>query len=337
MPSSTRTEGAASAAPAVVIPEGATLAQIDRMEQAAYDAIDQVQDPGAAEELLRQVTIADHAIRIAKVSEEREHRWGGLRLRAERRYGELLGPKVKGRPSSVRASDTRVEGADREAQSQARKVAAVPEDKFEEYIENESKPTRSGLLRQSAPKPKSKAKRKLAKEPPPLSEAVEFLNRLVRQGQDRWGHGPRLTADELEYVPVVLKALPRRARYAGKRLREVGATRNKLGRKSVVDLQYRILQMTATLETSEIADYDLADDDAMFVTDLYDDLVELQFWMDRTLAVTRAYLDDSHELEKIRMLREDHNGRSSHEIATALALADKLESKRNRKLTRTEG
>ena len=43
--------------------------------------------------------------------------------------------------------------------------------------------------------------------------------------------------------------------------------------------------MTATLETSEVSDYDLSGKDSEFVADLAEDLVQLQFWMDRTLGV----------------------------------------------------
>src|SRR6516165_10639019 len=92
MANSTQGAGAASAAPIPAIPEGATLAEIDRAEEFVFAAIDGVQTPDEAEQLLRQVTAAEQAIRLARIGAEREQRWGGFRLRAERRYGELLGP-----------------------------------------------------------------------------------------------------------------------------------------------------------------------------------------------------------------------------------------------------
>jgi len=61
-----------------------------------------------------------------------ERRWRGIRLRAERRYGELLGPKRPGKRTSDRLSE--VEHKSRE---RARKVAAVPAEKFEDYLSSE--------------------------------------------------------------------------------------------------------------------------------------------------------------------------------------------------------
>ena len=144
------------------------------MEQAAYDEIDNVQDPDTAEELLRRVTAAAQAIRLARVSQEREQRWGGLRLRAERRYGELLPPPDRG-SRSVSGANT---GAERFAQHQARKVAAVPEADFEAYITDSPKPTRTGLLRATAataPRPST-----TKKEIPP-DEAHEQLKRRAKE------------------------------------------------------------------------------------------------------------------------------------------------------------
>lgn len=120
--------------------------------------------------------------------------------------------------------------------------------------------------------------------------------------------------------------------YAGKRMRENAAARKKLGRPSVADLQFRVLQLTAELETSSVEEYDLTGADAYFVNELYDDLVELQLWMDRTLAITRTHMDDAHQLEVLRRLREEHAGMTPSERETALRLADRLEVKINNKL-----
>ena len=185
---------------------------------------------------------------------------------------------------------------------------------------------------ESQPKSKPKSKPRKKKARPTVPEAVAHLRERVRK-KDRWGHLPHWTEEDVEHVEVVLEGAKKRAQYAGKRLRENSALRKKLGRKSVADLQFRILQMTATLESSDVGDYDLAGEDAYLVNELYDDLVELQFWMDHTLAVTRAHMDDRHELEVIRRLREDHKGRTPAEIATARTIADRLEAKRDHKLS----
>ena len=332
MPSSTSTtEGAASAAPSIAVREDASLAEIDRMEQAAADAISDVQDPDAAEQLLHQVTVAEHAVRLAKVSEEREQRWGRLRLLSERRYGELLPPKQPGKKA--------VTGGDRSARmtaSRARKVADVPKDDFDDYVNTTARPTRSGLLRRfaskvQATKPKPKPKKEAL---PPLEEAVGRLRGKVRHLRTLSRRQmPKWSRPDMADVEAVLKgAKKRRPKYAGKRLRENSALRKNLNRKSVADLQFRILQMTQTLETSEIADYDLAKEDAFLVNELYDDLVQLQLWMDHTLDVTRAHMDEAHQRKVIRHLRENHAGMPQPEIENALRRADLLEAKLNRKL-----
>jgi Protein of unknown function (DUF3102) len=189
-------------------------------------------------------------------------------------------------------------------------------------------------------KPKKPKKSKEEKLPPP-EEAVERLEERVKRLRSHTRASmPKWSDKDMADVRAVLKQAKkkRRGRATGgppsteSKIRENSALRKKLGRKSVADLQFRILQMTATLESSKIEDYDLADDDAYFVNELYDDLVELQFWMDHTLSVCRLYMDDAHELEVIRHLRENHSGMPPAEIETALAMADKLEAKRTRKL-----
>lgn len=316
--------GAASAAP-VVIPEGATLAQIERMEREAFDAIENVQDPDEAEALLRQVTIAEQAVRIAKVSAEREQRWSGLKLRAERKYGELLGPKQPGKRTDrqpVSAADRSSSGADREAQSQARKVAAVPQEDFDAYISEATKPTRAGLLRDKQPASKRRTKRKSSTAPP---DAVDLLRRRIRQVRDLDGRDrPRWTLEDTDNVELVLKhLLKRRPKYSGKRLRELASKRG--NGSQLADLQYRMMQLTSMLESVDVATIELAD--AEEASEFHDDLVELQLWMERSIAFASMRLSDAKLEYKISKLR-DPTGRTDAERQTAARLADKLERRR---------
>ncbi len=314
---SSSNEGAASAAPSLVLPDGASVAEIDRMEQAAVDAIEHVQDPDEAERLLREVTAAEHVIQLARVSAEREQRWAGLRLRAERRYGELLGPADRTKAKSDRLSDFEYQ-----AQSKARRVAAVPAGAFDAYLVDNAKPTRSGLLRATSPAPTPR-RSKTTTSPPDALDALRRRVKQVRRTDARVR--PRWTLEDADSVELVLdNLLKRRPKYAGKRLRDLAAKRRN-GGSDLVDLQYRVMQLTSILESVDVGSYDLGDPEE--VGELHDDLVELQLWMDRSIALASARLDDAAFEAKIARMR-DPSGRGEFERQTANALADKLERRR---------
>jgi hypothetical protein len=280
-----------------------------------------VQDPEAAELLLRQVTVADHAVRLAKVSSEREQRWGRLRLLAERRYGELLGPaKHGGSRTQVTGGDLK-SSADTTQANRARKVAAVPKTEFDEYVDNEPRPTRSGLFRKTAPPPRE---RKRHKNTSPL-EAAERLRQRVKQVRSLDSRvRPRWTLEDCEDVESGLKHPPKRQRkYAGKRLRDLAGKRR--NGHELANLQYRMVQLVGILESVDVTTYDLADADD--VSEFHDDLIALQIWMDRSISLASNRLDDAALERKIRKLC-DTSGRTEAERETAARLADKLERRR---------
>jgi hypothetical protein len=132
----------------------ATLAELDQWEADALAAIEAVDTPEAAEELLARVKVVDQARRLADRGAEREQRWGRVRLMAERRYGELLGPAEHGGDRKSESTRTSQVDRDYDAEHRARAVAAVPEPEFREYVETEPQPTRAGLLRHAGEKPK---------------------------------------------------------------------------------------------------------------------------------------------------------------------------------------
>jgi hypothetical protein len=150
----------ASSAPLPATAEpGATPALADQWEAEAIGAIESVATPDEAETLLGKVRIAASCVRIAKLGRDRSSRWSRITLQAERRYGELLPPKKKaGRKSGIVSHADNSSGPQREAQSQARKVAEVPKKKFDEYVNTEKEPSRAGLLRKAAGKVKPKPK-----------------------------------------------------------------------------------------------------------------------------------------------------------------------------------
>jgi len=128
---------------------------------------------------------------------------------------------------------------------------------------------------------------------------------------------------------------PRPRKRAGKRLREIQMARRS-GLKGLIDVQYRIVEMTSLLESINVGAEAAIEDGLVpgVVATVLDDLLELQIWMDHTLSQCGAYLDHAHKLGKIRQLREETAGRTEAEVATARRLADKLERQLDHQLER---
>jgi site-specific DNA-methyltransferase (adenine-specific) len=123
------------------------LASIDAMEHDALDAIESVTEPGEAERLLAKVRAVQEAQRLARLGADYEKRWGVVRLKAERKYGTLLGKAESGRPEKNVSSGHVLSNAERTAAKKARQVAAVPDEVFEDYVDQAEEPTRAELLR----------------------------------------------------------------------------------------------------------------------------------------------------------------------------------------------
>lgn len=129
-------------------PGGTTLVQADQWEADALAAIETVDDPDVAEELLGKIKLVEQAVRLARLGADRYRRWNRMRLLGERRYGELLGPAQHGGDRRSESSFTLKLDRDKNAEHRARQLAAVPEDAFLRYIETEEA-TRTGLLREA--------------------------------------------------------------------------------------------------------------------------------------------------------------------------------------------
>jgi len=122
------------------------LAALDAMELEAVDAIGSVTRPEEAEALLRKVKAVHEAQRLARVGAEYEKRWSIVRLKSERKYGELLGPKEPGKRTDLEPV-TACDRSGRMARNRARQVFAIPEAAFDTYLSEADEPTRSELLR----------------------------------------------------------------------------------------------------------------------------------------------------------------------------------------------
>ena len=265
--------GGLRAAPlATVTRNGATPALADQWEAEALDAIENVQDPAEAERLLGRVTLATEAMRIAKLGEDRERRWKALWLKAERRYGELLPPKQPGKRTD-KATSGSLPGVDPDQAKRARKVAAVPDDVFNDYVANDPKPSREGLLRK-ATDPKKRPRENDAEKPAVLewvrARRDEGMSReriaAASKAGERGYPGSRPLSDRVTgQVLAILRALDARpepqsqqpkapkkvASWGGKRLRQLHADKREGRRDPESDLwkmQVAIAEAVSVLE-----------------------------------------------------------------------------------------
>lgn len=184
-------KGAASAAPS--LREQTELAEADQWEADALEAIEKVQDPDEAERLLAKVKTFEQAMRLNKAAADRERRWRALSLRALRRYGELLGPAEKqpwtGTGQRVYHTHT-LSNSERDTRRWARRIADVPAERFEEYLDGNAEPSRTSLLRKSGPKKEpqqpSQGKRRKPTESGQRRHALHAERRNGRKPGDLW-------------------------------------------------------------------------------------------------------------------------------------------------------
>jgi hypothetical protein len=355
--------GAATAAPAGLpaVNDTSDLAEVDRWLLDATASIPLITDVASALEALARVKMIEHAVQIQKLGEERERAWAGVKLRAERRYGELLPPKQPGRRTSNKPLEV---GGDAMAQSRARKVADdVPEEVFEEYVKDDPKPTRAGLHRAAAkakpkppPEPVTTPPRQRTQRPFTGSPSVCDDPAVIKWVYDREMEGvdrPRQIAashaktdgwpvpdDELSngthstamcvirwmlkegYEPGGDNAPAVRKRRAAARIKDI-KRRQKAGDLSHLgDVLFRMVQVTDMLESLDIAEYDFDRDEVQDeMRELLDELADLNLWSDMTLDRVRKYLDDQDLISKINHAREAAKHPSMDEVERRAWLA----------------
>lgn len=361
MTNSTAGSGRASALPEV-LPDAASPAQIAQLEADALDAIETVDSPEEAEELLGKVSGFEHVIRLMKMGEEYERRWAIVRLRAWRRFGQLLGhveeQAHKGRGHSVTASNA-ISGADRKARNGARQVAAISEEKFEDYVAIEPNPTRSGLIKAHGVKQTRKRQRapdtgvSLWEDETVLAWVArrmkagakrDDLSRESKAGEHGWPlDGQHLPQNAADRAIAIVKdrqqrpataAEPKRAKRAanwnGKtnptRKREIQAEKKKGNYADLLALLVDMNRACASIESYQPQEFDLDAATIDLIDSFHDDLISLAAWCDRALAATQGWLEDGEVRRKIAALR-DTTGRDPEEAASYNRLADKLERK----------
>jgi hypothetical protein len=335
----------------------------DAYEAEALTIIEQITDPDEADALLRRVTLLEQAIRLAKLGADRERRWGAVKLRAERKYGELLGPAKRGAPAgNDRATKNRLTDCESNSEStwqdrlKARRVAAVPDDAFEDYVTNTPRPSRNGLLSANGIRGFGEGASGTRSRRAPRKVTEELIAACmtgIRQGkgQGEIGKGLGLADNSMVLAQAFGIATDRLAAEGdgdGKRaararnwdgkttagrareLKERGKP-DEAARLAFYQAQVTIAKLNAALESIPLDGYDLDEPTLGWLTDFHDDLVAHAAWTDRTLSVVQNRLGDADVRRKIEILRNP-DGRTPEEAEAMARLADRLEAKLGHRL-----
>jgi phage N-6-adenine-methyltransferase len=135
----------------LVLTDKAALGLLDEAER----ALAEVSTPEDADEIWRKVRAVEEAARLARLAEATVGAMTRVRLRAKRRWGQLLPEPASKAEAGAKggSSDTPSPLADSEKKQveRARKLAAIPQEAFEAALENtepDKPPTEAALLRQ---------------------------------------------------------------------------------------------------------------------------------------------------------------------------------------------
>ena len=314
----------------------------------AYDEIPYVETPADAEKLIGTIEALHDLLRVEKLSEEQERAWKVVRLKAERRYGIVLGEAASvpgtGRGNKKSVSGTNAfTGAERTACNQARRVAAIAQDEFDDYVRKAKSPSRAGLLR----KPRHPVGSELHKDEKVIAWVAK--RRKVGRSRDQLSQeadeqaygwpvpGKSLGRNQYDRIMAILKE--REARPPGRprnwngksndmRLREI--RQNDLGKLNRLAMD--INRLCRILEDYRPDDYTPDEDSVWHIAAIYEDLISLSEWVSRSFSATQGWLGDADVRKKIERLR-DISGRTPEEAETAQRLADLLERKLGARLT----
>lgn len=320
-------QGAASAAPAVA-------------------DLNAVKTPEDALALLRQTRDPGVAASVQALGEERGAAWREVTLRAERRYGELLGEPKTGRPLKTSQAAT-FSREQRDAASRARKVWKVDEPVFEAYLADAEKPSRAELLRVAD---RAKTREALLDDP---TLSTRDLKDILGVGESLAGKVRREMEDSGEIPPEHRRARPKTdapepepakrgrpknwdGKSNDKRRRELKENQKKGYYPALIKVQLDLNQMCAVLEATDLEGHMPTDEVTRWlVSDIHDDLLTTMEWVDRRLGEVQRWMNDTDVMRKVEALksRTVERGATEAEQETAQALARVLERKLRSRLT----
>lgn len=183
----------------LVLTDRAALALLDEIER----ALTEVATSDDADLLWRKVKATEEAARLAKLSDVTVASYGRVRLRAKRRWGELLGPAEPSRKPEV-VTGRNDPPDERVQRHRARKLAKVPEKVFEAALA-ESEPDKlpsEASIRQLA-------KRESRPKPEPIPTAKGIFPVLYADPPWRYEHNetPDLRAIENQYPTMSIEEI----------------------------------------------------------------------------------------------------------------------------------
>jgi hypothetical protein len=319
-------------------------------------AIEFVTDADEAERLMQEAT------RQVRESKNDTNGWRAAELRAERKWGELLGPAEQGPPKGSRnAAKNNVSGehvisqAERNDRKWARKVAAVPLEVFEAYMtEMKGKaPSRAGLLRIVRQASAEQAINALKEAGNGKTPSIRSVARELKLDDDRtlrkdWdalhklGRVPAKPVTKEETAAAQPKAAPppknwndisnaARQREVKRRMKERGEYN---GIFDLMAVSLAISKACAAMEGIEPEDYNFSDEDHLWrIEAMIDDLITMGTWQKRQLSALQSRISDRKVLEKIGKLRNMARITTFPEEARSFEqTADQLERNRELKL-----
>ena len=217
----------------LALTDRAALALLDDAER----ALAEVSTPEDADELWRKVRAVEEAARLARLADATVGAMVRVRLRAKRRWGELL-PVVDhgGDRRSDQVTPRNLKPDERVAESRARKLAAVPSEAFEAALEStdpDKPPSEASLLRAAS----SQGQQRHADDEPasakPVAKVTAYFSDDERQrkAEDDLPLEEALSAVTPERAQAWLKALRDRRKRTAKLIERVeAATGQRTGR-----------------------------------------------------------------------------------------------------------
>lgn len=306
--------------------------------------------PEEAERQLAEATTPEEAWRIYELSLDREEGWRAVKLKAERRYGELLGlAEHGGDRKSDQVTSSHLNANERKTRQRARKVAAVPKEKFEEYLNSTDKPSREGLLREHGPKrpPKavnpnstrarSRMNNSIARQPWKDDRVIDWatkrvaagatVDELVQQsagGEHDWPlDGKSLGQNAAEKCKAIVEDRLEHKRETASPKKKKGPTEGGKRKRKLYELiredgdsKLRRLQIEIASAVQSLEHYVLPDDIGLSeeaqddIASLYEDLTMLGRWQEHAITATIGCMTDLSRRRTIRKLRDRIEDRS---------------------------